>query len=66
MVSGLLARCIMYVWKLNSLKENKEKFFCHSVTIGTLYPAYRSYKSLINSDLREVVKRDYFVFCFPK
>jgi len=28
MVSGLLARCIMYVWKLNSLKENKEKFFC--------------------------------------
>jgi len=26
-----------------------------SVTIGTLYPAYRSYKSLINSDLREVV-----------
>jgi receptor expression-enhancing protein 1/2/3/4 len=28
---------------------------CIIVTIGTLYPAYRSYKSLINSDLREVV-----------
>jgi receptor expression-enhancing protein 1/2/3/4 len=28
---------------------------CLIVTIGTLYPAYRSYKSLINSDLREVV-----------
>lgn len=28
---------------------------CTIVTIGTLYPAYRSYKSLINSDLREVV-----------
>jgi receptor expression-enhancing protein 1/2/3/4 len=28
---------------------------CVIVTIGTLYPAYRSYKSLINSDLREVV-----------
>jgi receptor expression-enhancing protein 1/2/3/4 len=28
---------------------------CIIVTIGTLYPGYRSYKSLINSDLREVV-----------
>ncbi|CAF1457994.1 unnamed protein product, partial [Didymodactylos carnosus] len=25
------------------------------VTIGTLYPAYRSYKALINSDLKDVV-----------
>jgi len=31
--------------------------YCYSVTIGTLYPGYRSYKSLINSDLREVVKK---------
>lgn len=30
-----------------------------SVTIGTLYPGYRSYKALINSDLREVVKRNF-------
>ncbi|CAF3780846.1 unnamed protein product [Rotaria sp. Silwood1] len=28
---------------------------CIIVTIGTLYPGYRSYKSLINADLREVV-----------
>ncbi|CAM4787290.1 unnamed protein product [Rotaria magnacalcarata] len=28
---------------------------CIIVTIGTLYPGYRSYKSLINSDLRGVV-----------
>jgi hypothetical protein len=28
---------------------------CIIVTIGTLYPGYRSYKSLINSDIREVV-----------
>jgi len=28
---------------------------CIIVTIGTLYPGYKSYKSLINSDLREVV-----------
>ncbi|CAF1454963.1 unnamed protein product [Rotaria sp. Silwood1] len=28
---------------------------CIIVTIGTLYPGYRSYKALINSDLREVV-----------
>jgi len=36
MVSGLLARCIMYVWKLNSLKENKEKFFCQCYHWNTL------------------------------
>jgi receptor expression-enhancing protein 1/2/3/4 len=28
---------------------------CIIITIGTLYPGYRSYKSLINADLREVV-----------
>jgi len=28
---------------------------CIIVTVGILYPAYRSYKSLISSDLREVV-----------
>jgi len=52
--------------KIKFSERKQRKILLSSVTIGTLYPAYRSYKSLINSDLREVVKRDYFVFCFPK